>query len=115
MHRTDSEGFAALLEKAADDIARQPIHPGQTVPGLWKIGGENPPERLIGVIATGALARVARQNDYDLDEVLASYVEVSKNISITPKGAPDTMARTHLLDAAAELRRVGQARLVMAV
>lgn len=115
MHRADAEGFAALLEEAADDIERQPIHPGQMMPGLWKIGGENPPERLIGVIATGALARVSRRHEHDLDVVLASYVEVSKNISITPKGAPDTMARTHLLDAAAELRRVGRARLVMAV
>jgi hypothetical protein len=115
MHR-DSELFAALLTDAATDIERQTKHPGQTIPGVWRLSGEDAPERLIVIIATSALSRVCQRREIDVDQALASYVEVSKNISIKPKGAPDVIAAQHLRDAAEELGRVGQGwRLKIAV
>jgi hypothetical protein len=114
MH-TDTTTFASLLRDAADDIAKQERHPGQAIPGVWTIGGDYDPERLIVVIATAALMRVCRQRDLDIDRVLVSYVEVSKNISITPKGAPDVIAMQHLRDAADELVRAAEGRLRVAV
>lgn len=107
MHR-NPEAFADLLESAADDIGRQERHPGQSLPGVWNVGGANSPEQLIGVVATAALARVCRARDADLDSALASYVEVAKNISVTPQGGPDVMAAQHMRDAAKELRRRGR-------
>jgi hypothetical protein len=104
MHR-DATQFADLLESAAQTIETSTKHPGQDVPGLWNLGGANTPERVIGVLAASALAKVARQRGVDLDPVLISYVEVSRNVSLTMRGAPDRIAAQHMRDAAAELRR----------
>lgn len=107
MHSNPGE-FADLLEAAADDIDRQPQHPGQSIAGVWPVTPEYPPEVLIGMVAAAALARVCKTRGCDLDKSLASYVQVSKNIALTLKGAPDQIAAQHLRDAAAELRRLSQ-------
>jgi hypothetical protein len=100
--------LADALESAASEIEATKQHPGQVVPGVWKVGGANSPERVIGIVVTSALAKVARRRLLDMDTLLSGYLEVSRNISLTPKGGPDVMAAQHLRDAAAELRRVGR-------
>lgn len=108
MHNSNPEEFARLLDAAADHVAKQRIHPGQTLPGLWPINKDtHEPARLIGVIVTLALANACRDADCDLTKALESYAEVSKDVTIVPKGGPDVMAAQHLRDAATELRRVG--------
>lgn len=96
---------AVLLDTAAAQIIASDEHPGQVFPGVWKIGGENSPERVISVVAASALAKVCAQRGVDLEAILKSYVLISRNVALTPRGAPDTMAATHLRDAATELRR----------
>jgi len=108
MHTTNPSEFADILDAAADIIAAAPQHPGQFHPGVWRIGGENTPERVIGVVAANALAKVCQQRQFELEKVLKSYAETSKNISIKPKGGPDVMAMNHLRDAATELRRIAR-------
>lgn len=103
MHRNPGE-FAQLLEAAAEDIGRQTRHPGQIFPGVWPVDStEHSPERLIGMVAAAALARVCHQQGADLDSALASYVEVSKDVPLVPKGGPDVMAAQHMRDSAAAL------------
>lgn len=114
MHR-QPDVFAALLDAAADDIGSQSIHPGQTIPGVWKLAGEDAVERLIVVIATAALSRVCRAQNVDVARALASYAGVARHVEIVPKGAPDEIATQHLRDAAAELRRSVTRVLKMAV
>ena len=107
MHTRQPEEFARILDEAADYIARQPIHPGQTVPGLWSLDDDsNEPARLLGVIVTLALAHVCRHVDCDLQEALTSYAKVSHTVPLVAKGGPDVMAAQHLRDAAQALRRV---------
>lgn len=107
MHTRQPEEFARLLDEAADHIARQPIHPGQTLPGLWSLDdASNEPARLIGVIVTLALAHVCKGAGCDLQEALASYAQISHTVPLTAKGGPDVIAAQHLRDAAKALRTV---------
>lgn len=107
-HHDNPEEFARLLDAAADHIAKKRMHPGQTLPGLWPINKDtHEPARLIGVIVTLSLATVCRDVDCELQDLLESYAEVSKDIPIVPKGGPDVMAAQHLRDAANALRHVG--------
>jgi len=108
MHRNPAE-FSKLLDAAALKIEQTDIHPGQAMPGVWRVGGPDSPERLIGMVAADALHRVCQERQLPFEKVLASYAIASKNISIRPKGGPDVMAIRHLRDAAEELRR--QARM----
>ena len=106
-YQTHPENFARLLDEAADHIARQTIHPGQTVPGMWNLDGEtHEPARLIGVIVTLALAHVCKDGDCDLQEALRSYAEISKTIPLVARGGPDVIAAQNLRDAARALRMV---------
>lgn len=107
MHTRQPEEFARLLDEAADHIAKQPIHPGQTVPGMWSLDdANNEPARLIGVIVTLAIAHVCKGSDCDLQEALSSYAEISKAIPLVAKGGPDVIAAQNLRDAAKALRLV---------
>ena len=84
-HLSQPEDFSRLLDEAAEHIARQSIHPGQTVPGMWNLDGDsNEPARLIGVIVTLAIAHVCKEGDCDLQEALQSYAEISKTIPWSP-------------------------------
>ena len=107
MHTRQPEEFARILDEAADHIARQPIHPGQTMPGLWNLDdATHEPARLIGVIVTLAIAHVCKDADCDLQEALASYAQVAHNIPLVARGGPDVIAAQNLRDAAKVLRRV---------
>jgi hypothetical protein len=100
MHKADPVEFSDVLFAAADQIEAQPFHPGQALAGVWSINSLNPPEVIIGVIVTTALARVCATRGYDLDRAMRSYLEVSKQISLQPIGTPDKVAVRHLRDAA---------------
>lgn len=105
MHNRQPEEFARLLDEAAEHIARQPIHPGQTLPGLWNLDdGSHEPARLIGVIVTLAIAHVCKEIECDLQEALASYAAVSRNIPLAAVGGPDVIAAQNLRDVARILR-----------
>ncbi|USN14188.1 hypothetical protein PAPPERLAPAPP_05150 [Brevundimonas phage vB_BpoS-Papperlapapp] len=105
MHTRQPEEFARILDEAAEHIARQPIHPGQSLPGLWNLDDDShEPARLIGVIVASALAQVCKTGDCDLQEALASYAAVSHNIPLVAKGGPDVIAAQNLRDAARTLR-----------
>lgn len=106
-HLSQPEDFSRLLDEAAEHIARQSIHPGQTVPGMWNLDGDsNEPARLIGVIVTLAIAHVCKEGDCDLQEALQSYAEISKTIPLVARGGPDVIAAQNLRDAAKALRMV---------
>lgn len=100
-----SAQYAELFETAAEVIRERKLHPGQPVPGVWAIGGENTPERLIGAVAASALAQVCAGRDVPLEEALKTYAETSHIISLTAKGGPDVIAAKHLRDAAVVLRQ----------
>jgi hypothetical protein len=104
MH-TNPPVFAELLNAAAESVEAQTKHPGQIAPGYWQVGGQNTAATLIGVIAAGALARVCREQDADLDLALRSYMEVAKNVPLVVKGTPDQMAARHLRDTGDEVLR----------
>ncbi|USN15445.1 hypothetical protein KIKIMORA_02990 [Brevundimonas phage vB_BpoS-Kikimora] len=105
MHNHRPEEFARVLDAAADYIAAQPLHPGQTMPGIWELDdGDKEPARLIGVIVTLAIAQVCQHLECELQSAMESYAEVARNVRLKPLGAPDLMAAQHLRDAAAELR-----------
>ena len=105
MHTRKPEEFARILDEAADYIARQPIHPGQSLPGLWNLDDDtHEPARLIGVIVALALANVCQSAGCELQEALASYAAVSHNIPLVAKGGPDVIAAQNLRDAAQVLR-----------
>ena len=105
MHRKDPEAFALILDEAADHIARQKKHPGQTLPGVWPLDDSlNEPARLIGVIVTLALAEVCERHGCDMQDTLTSYAEVSHAVPLQLKGGPDIMAANHLRDCARRLR-----------
>lgn len=110
MHQRNPGEFADILDAAVRKIDDTDRHPGQAIPGVWTIGGANTPERVIGLVAAKALHRVCTERGLEFDRVIESYAAVSKNISITPKGGPDVMAKAHLRDAANELRRQGAGR-----
>lgn len=104
MHKNPTE-FANLLDAAADRIEQNNIHPGQAIPGVWTIGGDNTPEKVIGTVAARALLTICKERSLPFEKVMESYVTVSRNISLKAQGGPDVMAKNHLRDAAAELRR----------
>ncbi|UTC29466.1 hypothetical protein BAMBUS_03840 [Brevundimonas phage vB_BpoS-Bambus] len=105
MHTRNPEEFSRILDEAAEYIARQPIHPGQTMPGLWSLDdGSHEPARLIGVIVALALAQVCKAGDCDLQAALSSYAAVTHNIPLIAKGGPDVIAAQNLRDAARTLR-----------
>lgn len=107
MHTRQPEEFAYLLDEAADYIAAQKFHPGQTFPGVWSLDDAgNEPARLIGVIVTLALVHVCRDRNINAQEALSSYAAVSRTVTLTARGSPDIMAAQHLRDAAKALRRV---------
>jgi hypothetical protein len=99
--------FAHILREAADSIARQPIHPGQTTPGIWEVNSEEswPAATIVNIIWT-ALARVCRAESADLEKALESYRVLSRDIPLTVKGAPDVIAAQHLRDVATEVDRL---------
>lgn len=115
MQNSDPLTLADVLESAASTIEETKHHPGQVFPGVWKVGGDNAPERVIGVVVTAALAKEAKRRSLELDRLLNGYLDVSRNISLTPRGGPDVMAARHLRDAAAELRRANAGRSRKAV
>lgn len=98
--------YAELLDAAATRIDGQQLHPYQPVPGVWKIGGENAPAKVIGVVAAQALQEVCVERGFAFEDAMESYLKVSRNVALTPKGGPDVIAKTHLRDAAQELRRL---------
>lgn len=104
MHRNPG-AFAELLTAAAARIETKTIHPGQPLPGLWQIGGDLTPERVIGVVAAKALQEECAVRGLSFEHALESYVHASQNVALRAKGGPDVMAKHHLEDAAAELRR----------
>lgn len=97
---------ADLLDAAATRIEHQDQHPGQMVPNLWAVGGENAPAKLIGMVAAKALAEVCHERGAPFEDTLARYTHAAKHVALTPIGAPDTIAIAHLRDAAQELRRL---------
>lgn len=100
MHVSDPKAFAAVLRNAADSIAQQPAHPGQSMPGVWSLDASHPFEVIIGIIAAAAIARACAEKGYNLDRALASYLIVAKQVSLQPVGAPDKVAAEHLRAAA---------------
>lgn len=105
MHKTRPEEFARVLDAAADYIAAQPLHPGQTMPGIWELDdGDKEPARLIGVIVTLAIAQVCQHLECELQSAMESYADAARNVRLRPLGAPDLIAAQHLRDTAAELR-----------
>lgn len=108
MHSKDPEAFALILDEAADHIARQTKHPGQSLPGVWPIDdGRHEPARLIGVIVTLALVEVCKRHGCDAQATLTSYAQVSHAVPLNLKGGPDVMAANHLRDCARRLRGDG--------
>lgn len=104
MHKNPG-AFADLLNAAARRIGEKHLHPGQTLPGVWPLGGEMTPERVIGVVAAKALQEECAARGLSFEAAMESYVEASRNVALRPIGGPDVMARNHLEDAAYELRR----------
>lgn len=94
----DGTPYENLFRAAADDVAQQAIHPGQTMPGLWTIDSQYPPNVLVVTIVAAALSRVAKARDLDFEPILRRYVELSPEVPFRLVGAPDLVAKAHLQD-----------------
>jgi hypothetical protein len=99
--------FENLFRYAADDVARQTRHPGQSIPGVWDLGGNQPPNVIVVAIVAAALARIAAEHEVSFQALLAHYTDVAGHVPFRAVGAPDSIAIAHLKDCsryAADLR-----------
>ncbi|AXQ68324.1 hypothetical protein HOT99_gp293 [Caulobacter phage CcrBL10] len=108
----DGVPYENIFRAAADDVARQPLHPGQSLPGVWNLTKETPATVLVVAIVAGALSRLAKARDLEFEPLLRRYVELSPAVPFRPVGAPDLIAKAHLQDVSryAAMERADAAR-----
>uniref|UniRef100_A0AB74UGQ2 Uncharacterized protein n=1 Tax=Caulobacter phage BL57 TaxID=3348355 RepID=A0AB74UGQ2_9VIRU len=90
--------YENLFRAAADDVSRQALHPGQTIPGIWNLTKDTPTNVLVVAIVAGALARIAKSRDLEFEPLLRRYTEIAPHVPFRPVGAPDLIAKAHLQD-----------------
>lgn len=111
----DGTPYENLFRAAADDVAQQTVHPGQILPGVWKLDERHPPNLVVVSIVAAALARVAEARGLRYEPILRRYVELSPEVPFRPVGAPDLVAKAHLQDVSrlAAERRTREATAAM--
>ncbi|ARB13656.1 hypothetical protein Ccr2_gp126c [Caulobacter phage Ccr2] len=109
--------YENLFRAAADDVSRQELHPGQSIPGIWTLTKETPTNVLVVAIVAGALSRIAQARGLEFEPLLRRYVDLSVKVPFRAVGAPDLIAKAHLQDVSrvAAEERANEARRLRVV